>query len=101
MRELFGLLVGHAVADFGLQSEWMGKHKSPHESLPYVPWYYVLGAHGVIHGGAVYLVTGSVVFGVAETVLHSVIDLGKCRGYYGIHVDQGFHLVCKLLWWVL
>ena len=30
-----------------------------------------------------------------------VIDHGKCQKWYGIHVDQGLHVACKLLWWGL
>lgn len=98
MNQFLALLMGHAIADFALQSEWMAKHKSPEQSLAYVPWYYVLGSHGLIHGAAVYVVTGNAWLGLAETVAHFLIDLGKCQHRYGIHADQGLHMACKILW---
>ena len=101
MSELLGLIMGHAIADFALQSEWMAKHKSHKDSLAYVPWYYVLGSHGLIHGAAVFFITGSWILGLAESILHGVIDFGKCDGRYNIHVDQGLHLMCKIAWWLL
>jgi hypothetical protein len=38
---------------------------------------------------------------MAETVLHWLIDFGKCEKWYSIHVDQGLHLLCKALWFAL
>jgi hypothetical protein len=40
-------------------------------------------------------------FALAETVVHWLIDLGKCEKWYGIHTDQALHVACKLLWWGL
>lgn len=121
MLELFILLIfGHAIADYALQSEGMALCKNPNlkkmwedaEKYPgitdylqprvinqaFVPWYYFMGAHGMINGFFVYLFTGSVYLGVAEAFCHSVIDLGKCHKVYGIHIDQALHVVCKLAW---
>ena len=67
----FLLLVGHAVADFPLQAGPMAAEKcrrSPTDLQRDVPWYYWLTAHAVIHGGAVYLVTGSLFLALLETV---------------------------------
>jgi hypothetical protein len=36
--------------------------------------------------------------GLAEWGLHTLIDMGKCRGRYSLGVDQSLHLLCKLLW---
>jgi hypothetical protein len=44
------------------------------------------------------LVTGSPSLALAELLLHALIDRLKCRGWYGITVDQLLHLACKLLW---
>jgi hypothetical protein len=66
-----------------------------------VPWYYWLSAHTLVHGGAVFLITGSLTLGVLETVVHWLIDFGKCEGWFGIHVDQALHVGCKVLWCVL
>ena len=35
-----------------------------------------------------------------EAVVHWFIDLGKCEKLYNIHVDQGLHMICKVIWWL-
>jgi len=103
---IFWLIVGHAVADFSLQGEAMAKFKNRHNRPDHIPlgqkltpcWPYWLSAHALEHGACVALVTGSVVLGLCETLSHWVIDFGKCENWYGPHVDQGLHLVCKLTW---
>ena len=93
------LVMGHAVADFALQSEAMAKGKN--WRTPYaIPWPYWLTAHALIHGAAVTVVTGSVTLGLCETAAHWLIDLGKCSNKYGIHIDQALHLACKVAWWM-
>ena len=108
IETLFKLLCGHAVADFCLQSDFIAKNKNRH-NLPmgYDPklhgpiqkvWFHVLTAHALTHGLAVYLATGNIFFGILETIAHCVIDFGKCEKWFGIHVDQALHILCKLLW---
>jgi hypothetical protein len=100
----FALLVGHAVMDYALQAGPMAVEKCRHSTTDLqkaVPWYYWLSAHTLGHGGAVFLVTGSLSLGVLETVIHWLIDFGKCEGWFGIHVDQALHVGCKVLWCVL
>ena len=100
----FLLLVGHAVADFPLQAGPMAAEKcrrSPTYLQRDVPWYYWLTAHAVIHGGAVYIVTGSLFLALLETAVHWFIDLAKCEGYTNIHVDQLLHVMCKVVWCLL
>ena len=109
---LFFLLASHALMDYSLQSETIASCKcrgSDNTIAKSVPWYYWMTAHALLHGGGV----GAVVrwFGFewatvvelasAETVLHWVIDHGKCLGWFGIHTDQLLHISCKLLWWGL
>lgn len=109
---LFFLLAAHALMDYALQSETMATCKCRGCTDPVakvVPWYYWLTAHAVLHGAAVGVVVrwfgfdwpAAVILGIAEAVLHGVIDYGKCRQWYDIHVDQGYHVACKLLWWGL
>jgi hypothetical protein len=101
---LFWLLVGHAVADLPLQAGPMAAEKCRRSTSALqksVPWYYWLSAHALIHGGAVFAATGSLVLGLAETVVHWFIDFGKCEGWFGIHVDQALHVGCKVLWVVV
>ena len=105
---IFLLLCGHALADFALQSDWMAKNKNRNNPSTYIPpgqkytptWFYVLGAHGLIHGLAVYLVTGSLLCGVIETIGHFTIDFAKCESWTDPHMDQLFHIIMKGLYGV-
>ena len=101
--ELFyQLLVGHALADFVLQQEAMGAGKNRHNEIharkgyQFPAWYYWLTAHSLIHGGVVYLVTGSLELSAIETVLHWVIDFAKCEEWINFHQDQALHIICKI-----
>ena len=109
---LFILLIficGHAISDYALQSREMAINKSKWantELQKYVPWYFWLSAHSLIQGSFVglityFLTTNWMLSGVlilAEAVLHFVIDYGKCKKEYGIHLDQFFHFLCKTVW---
>lgn len=108
MELLFKLLCGHAIADFALQTDWIACNKNRHYAPKgYDPalhgpqqsiWPYVLTSHSLIHGLMVYLATGSLELGIAETIAHWMIDFGKCEKWYGIHLDQWLHIGCKILW---
>jgi len=109
---LFFLLAAHALMDYALQNESMAVCKcrgTDHPLATSVPWFYWLTAHAILHGAAVGVVvrwcgfdwTVATGFAVAETAVHWLIDHGKCQKWYGIHVDQGLHVACKLLWWGL
>ena len=109
MSQLLALLMSHAIADFPLQSDFMAKGKNRHVMPSFIPpgqkrqttWPYVLTAHALVHGAGVWLVTGVWWLGLAETVAHWLIDFGKCENWYGIHQDQGLHILCKVIWWII
>lgn len=102
LENLFKLVVGHALADFVLQPDAMGYgknrndkiHDKEHSLFPH--WYYWMTAHALMHGGTVYLITGSLLLGAVETVIHWATDFSKCEGWIGIHSDQGIHIGCKV-----
>lgn len=96
MTVLFWLLVGHAVADYPLQGDFLSKGKNHKNPIPGIPFWQCLFAHAAIHAGSVALVTGSIAFGLVEFALHCVIDFGKCSGWYGFNCDQGLHVICKV-----
>ncbi|MGD8384101.1 MAG: DUF3307 domain-containing protein [Lysobacterales bacterium] len=101
MTLFFQFLVGHALGDFVFQRDIMARSKSRHAEIHqtagkgFPGWYYWLLAHALIHGGTVFLISGSLLLGVIETLLHSLIDFGKCERWYSIHVDQALHILCK------
>ena len=111
MEILFYLIAGHALADFALQSDNMAKGKNRHtfvdpNSIPkgqkvMTVWPYWLTSHALIHGGLVGIITGIWWLGLAETAVHWAIDYTKCENWTGIHTDQGLHVACKVVWWLL
>lgn len=95
------LVVGHAVADYPLQGEFLARAKNRLSPVPGVPFYQALGAHAVMHGGAVGLITGSVTLGLAEACVHALIDDAKCAGRLSFNQDQALHIGCKVVWCAL
>ena len=104
---IFKLIIAHVFADFAFQSTSMAMGKcrkrqheeksgSRHHLGP--NWPYWLTAHTILHGGAVWLVTGNMFLGLVEVVLHWCIDYAKCENWTNIHVDQILHMACKALY---
>ncbi len=108
MELLFKLFAAHAIADYCLQNDYMATNKNRNaKPKGYDPalhgpmqavWPYVLTGHALSHGVLIYLATGSVELGIAETYCHWTIDFGKCERWYGIHTDQWLHFTCKIIW---
>jgi hypothetical protein len=92
------LIIGHVIADYPLQGDFLSRAKNRSNPLSGVPWYQALGAHALIQGGAVWLITGVWWLGALELVCHAVIDDTKCRGTIGFNFDQILHILCKALW---
>lgn len=105
---LFFLFLGaHAVADFALQTEWIATNKNRHvrerltaeaRATSQVVWPHLMTAHALHHGLFVFLISHSLILGVAETVVHWITDFGKCEKWYGFHMDQFIHVATKGLW---
>ena len=101
---IFRLFFGHFLADFAFQTDIMAKMKSRHNKPDWIPqgqkyvptWHYWLTAHAFIHGGVLYLLTGNLLIGGLETILHWIIDLLKCENITNPHIDQMLHFLCKL-----
>jgi hypothetical protein len=95
----FLLLVGlHFWFDYPGQGDFLACQKNPGFTPRYIPWYHANFAHAAIHGLPVGIVTGSVLLGICEVIIHFFIDLAKSKGFINIHVDQVLHILCKALW---
>jgi hypothetical protein len=92
---LFAFAIAHALADFPLQGDYLAREKVRGQALNLSSWAVALSAHSLLHAGAVWIVSGSMMLGAVEFGLHWLIDLGKGEGRYGLLVDQGLHLACK------
>ncbi|MDA0768410.1 MAG: DUF3307 domain-containing protein [Verrucomicrobia bacterium] len=104
---LFALIIGHALCDFALQPEFIALGKNRHADLsrffggkpqPRGLWIHLLGAHCLIHAGAVWIITGSVLLAAVEFVLHAIIDFVKCEGKTSFTADQLLHYGCRILY---
>ena len=90
------LLLGHFLCDFGLQSDRMAIEKCPGKDI-IMNWRWWLISHGSIHGFVVAFITGLPLLGLLECILHSIIDLGKCRLKYTLMFDQFLHIFSKII----
>ena len=93
---LFLLLVGHAVADYPLQGDFLSRAKSYKNPIPGIDWWIALAMHCLIHAGAVWVVTGSTLLAVCEFVVHFIIDIAKCGGRISFRTDQLLHSIFKV-----
>lgn len=92
MDDIFLLLVlGHFLADFGLQNQYVADNKAP--GKPY--WWWCMSAHCSIHSLMVFAFTGSIVCCSIEFFAHFIIDCLKCRKVIGYNLDQTLHILCK------
>jgi hypothetical protein len=94
----FWLMVGHCLADYPLQGDFLAQFKNHTHKLGEKYWAYGLVSHGLIHAGFVAFLTGHVSLGLAELVAHIGIDRAKCSGKITFHEDQWLHTCFKLLW---
>ena len=94
------LWLAHFVCDFGLQSDRMAREKCPGADQT-LNWRWWLIGHASMHGLAVALLTGVPLLGLAETLLHAIIDWLKGKQRFSLAFDQIFHLTCKVLWVLL
>lgn len=92
------LVFAHALADYPLQGPFLSEAKNRNTALGKLFWPHALGAHAVIHGGFVLLITGLPVLMLAEVVIHALTDWLKCENRISLHIDQATHLACKLAW---
>jgi hypothetical protein len=95
---LFLLLVGHALADYPLQGDFLAQAKNRNTAIGKVFWPHALAAHSVIHGGFVLLLTGSLWLALTEVFVHAITDWLKCEGQLSLNQDQAVHVACKVIY---
>lgn len=98
MEILALLIVGHAIADYPLQGDFLARAKNHTAPIEGVPWYQALLAHSAIHAGFVGIITGSIWLGFAEFIIHAATDRAKCSGRISYNTDQAIHVGCKVAW---
>lgn len=98
---LFLLVVGHALADYPLQGEFLATAKDHKTQVGRHIWPWALSFHAMIHGGLVYAITGVAWIGLLEVAVHAGIDWAKTHNYITFNVDQWLHLGCKVVWVVI
>ena len=96
------LLVGHALADYPLQGDFLAKAKQNHFGAIGIPGWYALAVHSTIHAGFVLWFTGIEELAAVEFVAHFIIDKLKINNRISFMVDQALHIACKLAYvaWV-
>jgi hypothetical protein len=103
----FALAIGHAIADFPLQGEFLSRGKNRHlppppladgDSSPRRLWIYLMSAHTLTHAGFVWVITGSALLAFAEFVIHFLIDSLKCERWTGFETDQWLHIATKVVY---
>lgn len=92
------LMIGHFLADYPLQGDFLSKAKNHKNPVPNVPWYQALFAHAALQAGAVWLITDNYWVAGAELVLHFVIDYLKCNDSLSFNEDQVAHTLCKAVY---
>jgi hypothetical protein len=92
--------LAHCVADYPLQSDRIATEKCPGCGVV-LDWKWWLCAHSGVHGFFVAWITGIPILGLAEMLMHALIDIGKCKKKYNMFADQALHLLCKALWTLL
>lgn len=93
---LFQLIALHCLCDYPLQGDFLSKAKNHTAPIPGVSWLTALMSHACIHGGAVWLVTGSLLLASIEIGIHAFTDYQKCAGRISFNEDQTVHVLCKL-----
>ena len=89
------LLVGHCLADYPLQGDFLARAKNHTSPMPGVPWPFALVSHALIHSGVVWLLTGSHALAAMEFCLHTGIDYAKSDRRISFVTDQLMHVCCK------
>ena len=99
MIEMFCLLIAcHYLADFPLQGQFLSDAKNRNNDIGKYIWKHALFGHSCIHGLFVGLITGHVVLGLVEVLVHAMTDFLKCENRINFNQDQLIHVMSKFLY---
>ena len=101
LEMLMLLIVAHFIADYPLQGEFLALAKNHSAPIPFVPWYQAMTAHAAIHAGFVGVITGLWWLGLAEFLMHFLVDYSKCAKRLSFNEDRLLHIVGKVVWVVI
>lgn len=93
---LWAFIIGHAVADYPLQGDFLAKAKNHLKPIPGINPMIALKMHAFIHAGVVWIITGSFFLSLFESVAHTLIDYLKCDERISFTTDQILHVSCKV-----
>ncbi len=99
---VFVLWAMHFLADFPLQGPYMSQAKNFKLPESDASWLPIMFGHCMIHAVMVWFVTSSFWLAWFMLVMHFLIDVLKCSGFFGhgaksFYLDQFFHFVV-ILW---
>lgn len=100
---LLALLVGHALCDYGLQTQFIADNKARSGPVGWLFWPWCLSAHAALHGGAVALAVGMLLATAARwcrsaLVLRLLFLLaGACWVAHDLLTGSTFGLLADLL----
>lgn len=95
---LFWLLVGHCYFDYAGQGDFLAVIKNHNTEVGKGLWVWGLPSHAMLHAASVALFTGYISLGLAEAVIHALVDRLKCNTKISYHADQWAHVMCKVVW---
>lgn len=98
---LLFLVLVHFLADYPLQGDFLATAKNRNTEVGKIFWKHALAAHSIIHGSLVAIVTGSLVLGLSEAIIHGITDFLKCENKISLNADQAIHISCKVVWAII
>lgn len=92
------LIIGHFIADFPLQGDFLAKAKNHVNPIAGVNPIFCLLAHSAIQAGMVWYITGYGPLALVEFFLHAAIDYNKSENNIDFSSDQILHILCKIVY---
>ncbi len=95
------LIFAHCLGDYAFQNQFIADAKNRNKGIKDYDWRIIMSAHCMIHAGLVFLVMRehpyALYMALVEFVAHYLIDVKRCDGDISSVVDQGLHILTKVL----